>query len=120
MKIVPTSPSGCVTLLIERVGLASSLVIVPVPVPLVIMALLALLRVTVKVSSSSKVVSPQTCTVIVLIVSVGAKEIGRASCRGTGLELAAPVQLGGVYTAAKAVPLSVAKSTVADGDVDQV
>src|SRR5205814_618393 len=52
---------------------ASSLVIVPTPVPSAMVAPSGLLKTTLNVSSNSGVVSPLTWTVIVLVVSAGAK-----------------------------------------------
>src|SRR5437879_12313592 len=66
-------PSGLTTSSMESAGWVSSFWIVPVPVPLAIVALVAADRVTVKVSSGSNVVSALTGTVIVLLVSAGAK-----------------------------------------------
>src|SRR5439155_1594534 len=54
-------------------GKASSFTIVPVPVSFVMVALVAPLSLTVKASLSSKVVSAQTWTVMVLLGSLGAK-----------------------------------------------
>ncbi len=55
------------------VGAASSLTIVPWPWLSLMVAPVAPDRLTKKVSSSSKVVSPQTLTVIVLVASPAAK-----------------------------------------------
>ena len=63
--VVPLSPSGCETLLIDTDGGASSLTIVPIPCELAIVASTALLRFTLKVSSGSSRTSPFTLTVIV-------------------------------------------------------
>src|SRR5947208_11753527 len=54
-------------------GKASSFTIVPMPVSFVMVALVAPLSLTVKASLSSKVVSAQTWTVMVLLGSLGAK-----------------------------------------------
>jgi hypothetical protein len=74
-SVVPgRSPSAWVTSSIVITGAASSLVIVPVPVPVApIVAFVASDSVTVKVSLFSKTVSSQSWTVIVLVVSPGAK-----------------------------------------------
>src|SRR5436190_776331 len=66
-------PSGWATSLMESAGWVSSFWIVPVPTALAIVALVAPDRVTVKVSSGSNLVSPLTVTVMVLLVSPGAK-----------------------------------------------
>src|SRR5206468_6548136 len=58
---------------IASVGAVSSFTIVHVPVSFVMVALVAPLSLTVKASLSSKVVSAQTWTVMVLLGSLGAK-----------------------------------------------
>ena len=70
---VPAFPSVTVTLLIERVGSASSLLIVPTPEASRTVAFVGPLRSTPKVSSYSFAVSPLTATVTGFDVSPGLK-----------------------------------------------
>ena len=93
-SLVPASPSATEASAIERVGGASSFVIVPSPLSSASVAFVAPLRATVKVSSASYVRSPLTSTVIVFSVS-----------RGRELERAAG---GGVVAGREAVPSAVA------------
>ena len=60
--VVPALPSETATSLMEMVGCASSLVIVPTPWLSVIVAFVGPDRFTLKVSVGSKVVSPLTVT----------------------------------------------------------
>src|SRR5437763_1201585 len=62
--VVPALPSAALTLAIESVVAASSLLVVPVAVPcmFVMVALVALLRLTRSVSLGSKIVSPMIGT----------------------------------------------------------
>ena len=69
---VPLLPSLKETSVSERLGTASSLMIVPVPLEVAIVALAAFDKTTVKVSLGSKFGSPKTCTATVLDVSPGA------------------------------------------------
>ena len=71
--VVPASPSLALKSLIEIAGRASSLRMVPTPWPSAIVPRRALDRLTKNVSSGSKVVSPLTSTVTVLLVSPGRK-----------------------------------------------
>src|SRR5262249_7824250 len=73
VNVAVPAPSFTLTLLIDRVLAASSLVIVPVPVAVAIVALVGADRVTVNVSFGSNVVSPLTLTVMVLDVCPGVK-----------------------------------------------
>ena len=70
--VVPVLPSGVLTLLIDRVGAVSSLLIVPRPLPSLIVALVGPDRSTVKVSFASNTASLQTVTVIVVVVEPAA------------------------------------------------
>src|SRR5439155_1398690 len=71
--VPPVLPSAWLTSSIASVGAVSSFTIVPVPVSFVMVAPVAPLSLTVKASLSSKVVSAQTWTVMVLLGSLGAK-----------------------------------------------
>ena len=70
--VVPALPSVTVTSFTERVGAASSSVIVPRPEPSAIVAFPGLESVTPKVSSISSILSPFTVTVKVVVVEPAA------------------------------------------------
>jgi len=70
---VPLSPSVTATLLILKLGSASSLLIVPVPVVAAIVTLLGALNITVKVSLASFVGSPLIGTVTIWLLWPGVK-----------------------------------------------
>ena len=70
--VVPALPSVTVTSSIDRVGDASSSVMVPVPEPSAIVALPGLDSPTVKVSFASSVTSPFTVMATVAVVAPAA------------------------------------------------
>ncbi len=70
--VVPALPSATETSSIERVGAASSSVIVPAPEPSAIVALAGLDSPTVKVSFASSITSPFTVMAIVVVVAPAA------------------------------------------------
>src|SRR5437763_1359304 len=91
-------------------GKASSFTIVPVPVSFVMVAPVAPLSLTVKASLSSKVVSAQTWTVMVLLGSLGAKVRVRARLMSSDGRMSAAALL----LLKVAVPSTVVKPTVTD------
>jgi hypothetical protein len=72
-SVVPLLPSALLTLSIAKVGAASSLSTVPSPWSSAIVAPDAFERLTKKISFASKIVSPFTSTVIVLLASPAVK-----------------------------------------------
>ncbi len=70
--VVPALPSATETSPIDRVGAASSSVMVPCPEPSAIVALAGFDRTTVKVSFASSTTSPFTLTPIVALVAPAA------------------------------------------------
>ena len=71
--VVPALPSATLTSLIDSVGAASSLVIVPRPLPSLMVALVGAERSTVKVSLASKTASRQTVTTTFWVVVAARK-----------------------------------------------
>src|SRR5439155_1225790 len=107
--VPPVLPSFWITSSIVSVAV-SSFTIVVVGVYFVMVAMLAPLSLTVKVSVSSTVVSAQTGTVMVLIVSLGAKVSVPAWLMWPEVTVAPVPQL----LLPVAVPSTVVKPTVAD------
>src|SRR5204862_468282 len=114
--VTPVPQSAWLTSSIASVGAVSSFTIVPVPVSFVMVALVAPLSLTVKASLSSKVVSAQTWTVMVLLGSRGAIFPYTTLFRSSGVPVAAAAQL----LLPVAVPSTVVKPTVTDWAVAPV